>query len=86
MQQEKRRKKRRIRIILLELVALVAILVFAGYTYVTSQLDMMTKLPWDPDKIRNGEISMEKQEQMEGYWTIAIFGVDSRTNFRFYKK
>ena len=78
--QEKRRKKRRIRIILLELVALVAILVFAGYTYVTSQLDMMTKLPWDPDKIRNGEISMEKQEQMEGYWTIAIFGVDSRNS------
>ncbi|MDY5483646.1 MAG: LCP family protein [Clostridium sp.] len=78
--QEKRRKKRRIRIILLELVALVAILVFAGYTYISSQLDMMTKLPWNPDKIRNEEISMEKQEQMEGYWTIAIFGVDSRNS------
>ena len=78
--QEKRKKKRNIRMILMELVVLVGILLFAGYTYVTSQLDMMTKLPWDPNKIRNEEISLEKQEQMQGYWTIAIFGVDSRNS------
>ena len=39
---------------------------------------MMQQLPWDPEEIRNVDISEEKQEQMRGYWTIAIFGVDSR--------
>ena len=33
---------------------------------------------WNPDDLINLEISEEKQEQMEGYWTIAVFGLDSR--------
>ena len=32
------------------------------------------------DRIKNVEISEEKQEQMSGYWTIAVFGVDSRNS------
>ena len=75
-----KKKKRKIRIILLELFVLLCVIGFAGYSYLTSHLDLMTKLQWDPDKIKNGEISMEKQEQMKGYWTIAVFGVDSRNS------
>lgn len=77
---KKKNKKRKIRIILLELFILIAVLLFAGYSYVSSKLNLMTKLPWDPEGIKNQEISLEKQEQMEGYWTIAIFGVDSRNS------
>ncbi len=43
-------------------------------------LDLMQRLPWNPDEIKNVEISEEKQEQMSGYWTIAVFGVDSRNS------
>lgn len=75
-----RKKRRKIRIILVELVLLLCVIGFAGYSYLTSRLDLMTRLPWDPDKIRNDGISLEKQEQMDGYWTIAVFGVDSRNS------
>ena len=40
----------------------------------------MSRLDWNPDEIKNIEISEEKQEQMKGYWTIAVFGVDSRNS------
>ena len=73
-----KKRKRRIRIILLEAVIFVGVMVFAGYSYINSRLGMMQQLPWDPEEIRNVDISEEKQEQMRGYWTIAIFGVDSR--------
>lgn len=75
-----RKRKRKIRMILLEVVLLLGILAFGGYSYVTSRLDLMQRLPWDPDDIKNIEISEEKQEQMRGYWTVAIFGVDSRNS------
>ena len=76
----RRKKKRKIWFIFLELVVLLGILCFAGYTYISSRLDLMQRLPWNPDDIKNVEISEEKQEQMSGYWTIAIFGVDSRNS------
>ena len=59
---------------------LIGILCFAGYSYINSRLDLMQRLPWNPDEIKNVEISEEKQEQMSGYWTIAVFGVDSRNS------
>ncbi len=73
-----KKRKRRIRIIMLEAVIFLGVMVFAGYSYINSRLGMMQQLPWDPEEIRNVDISEEKQEQMRGYWTIAIFGVDSR--------
>ena len=76
----RRKKKRKIWFILLESVMLLGILCFAGYSYISSRLDLMQRLPWNPDEIKNVEISEEKQEQMSGYWTIAVFGVDSRNS------
>lgn len=76
----RRKKKRKIGFILLEIAVLIGILCFAGYSYIGSRLDLMQRLPWNPDEIKNVEISEEKQEQMSGYWTIAVFGVDSRNS------
>ena len=76
----RRKKKRKIWFILLEIAVLIGILCFAGYSYINSRLDLMQRLPWNPDEIKNVEISEEKQEQMSGYWTIAVFGVDSRNS------
>lgn len=40
---------------------------------------MTHKLPEvEMPKIQNTNISIETQEKMEGYWTVAVFGVDSR--------
>lgn len=74
------KKRRKIAIILLEIVILLSVLLFAAYSYLNKSMNMMEKLPWDPDNIKNVEISAEKQEQMKGYWTIAVFGVDSRNS------
>lgn len=76
----RRKKKRKIWFILLEIAVLIGILCFVGYSYISSRLDLMQRLPWNPDEIKNVEISEEKQEQMSGYWTIAVFGVDSRNS------
>ena len=65
----RRKKKRKIWFILLEIAVLIGILCFAGYSYISSRLDLMQRLPWNPDEIKNVEISEEKQEQMSGYWT-----------------
>ncbi len=73
-----KKRKRKIHIILLEAVIFLGVMVFAGYSYINSRLSMMQQLPWDPEEIRNVDISEAKQEQMRGYWTVAIFGVDSR--------
>ncbi len=77
---KKKKRKKRIWIVFFEIIAMLGILCFAGYMYVSSRFDLMQRLPWDPDDIKNIDISEEKQEQMSGYWTIAIFGVDSRNS------
>lgn len=75
-----KRKKRKIIIILFEVLILLSVIVFAAYSYVDKRLSGMSRLEWNPDEIKNVEISEEKQEQMKGYWTIAVFGVDSRNS------
>ena len=53
----RRKKKRKIWFILLEIAVLIGILCFAGYSYISSRLDLMQRLPWNPDEIKNVEIS-----------------------------
>lgn len=79
-QKKAQKKKRRIIIILIEILLLISVLVFAGFSYLNKSMNMIQRLPWDPGDIKNVDISEEKQEQMKGYWTIAIFGVDSRNS------
>lgn len=74
------KRRRKLMIIALEAVILLSVLAFAAYTYLDSRMGMIQRLPWDPSSIKNVEISQEKQEQMKGYWTIAIYGVDSRND------
>ena len=44
----RRKKKRKIWFILLEIAVLIGILCFAGYSYISSRLDLMQRLPWNP--------------------------------------
>lgn len=79
-QKKAQKRKRKILIILLEFIILVSVVVFAAYSYLSNGMRSMERLPWNPGEIKNPEISQEKQEQMKGYWTIAVFGVDSRND------
>ena len=75
-----KKKRRRIALIALWIVLLLGTAVFAGYKYLDIKWKGLTQRDenWNPDDLINLEISEEKQEQMEGYWTIAVFGLDSR--------
>lgn len=72
----KRRKRRRIiAMILAECIALACIF---GYAYFLRQWNQLQRPDYDIKNVENKDISFETVEKMKGYWTIAIFGVDSR--------
>ena len=75
-----KKKRRKIALVTLWIVLLLGTAVFAGYKYLDIKWKGLTQRDenWNPDELINLEISEEKQEQMEGYWTIAVFGLDSR--------
>lgn len=72
----KRRKRRRIiAMILAECITLACIF---GYAYFLRQWNQLQRPDYDIKNVENKDISFETVEKMKGYWTIAIFGVDSR--------
>lgn len=75
-----KKKKRKILIILFEVIILLSVIAYAAYSYVDSKFSGIHKLEWNPEENKNIYISEDKQEQMKGYWTIAVFGVDSRNS------
>ena len=82
VKEEKARKKRSglkkaILIGLLEIITLCAIF---GYAYLKRNWNMISRPKVDLANVENQNISMEKKMQMEeGYWTVAVFGVDGRS-------
>lgn len=75
-----KKKRRKIAGVILGFFLVFGIVAFAGYTYLDVKWKGLTQRDedWNPDELINLDISEEKQEQMEGYWTIAVFGLDSR--------
>ena len=49
-----------------------------GYAYFLRQWNQLQRPDYDIKNVENKDISFETVEKMKGYWTIAIFGVDSR--------
>ena len=48
-----------------------------GYAWNSTHIPQPVKTAQQPPA-QNTNISIETQEKMEGYWTVAVFGVDSR--------
>ncbi len=73
------KKKSRIRKIIicsvLELFTLAAIFV---YGYLLRTWNLIARPEVRIEAVENNNISVEKKKEMEGYWNIAVFGVDSR--------
>lgn len=57
--------------------ALTLCLIF-GYGFVLRSWNMFTRPGVNEKVVENNNISMEKKKEMEGYWTIAAFGLDAR--------
>lgn len=73
---KKKSKKGIIAFAILEIFTLIAI---AGVGYITRINNLSQKIEFDKKEVRNTNIDSVKLETMKGYFTIAIFGVDSRT-------
>ena len=76
-QKKKSRIRRIILWILVEAITLCAIFV---YGYVLRNWNLIARPEVKLDAIENHNISLDKKKEMEGYWTIAVFGVDGRSS------
>ncbi len=75
---ERKKKKGRIkRIIICAIVELLTLMVIFGYGYVLRTYNLMTRSNVDIAKVENDNISFEKKQEMEGFWNVAVFGLDA---------
>ena len=74
------KKKKSIKgIIIFAIVELFTLIAIIGVGYITRINNLSQKVEFDKKEVRNTNIDTVKLETMKGYFTIAIFGVDSRT-------
>ena len=73
----KRRRKMIIVFIILEIIFLLGT---GLYRYAQNKISLIQPSQFKPAQVTNPNIPQGKVEEMEGYWTIALFGVDSRNN------
>lgn len=68
--------------VLLAVIVLVVAFGAGVIGHYTQELEnVQTKLPFDKQEVVNEQIPVEVREKMEkGFWTVAVFGVDSRDN------
>ena len=81
MESEARQKKRRRRMIAMIVAECFALAAIFGYGFV-ARIAAKIQRPDDFEisEIKTNDIAVDAEEKMKGYWTIAIFGVDSRDN------
>ena len=75
---KRKRRRRIIAMIVAECIALVAIFSYAFMARMMSQIQRSEDFAIG--EIKTNDIAVDAEENMKGYWTIAIFGVDARDN------
>ena len=75
---KRKRRRRIIAMIVAECIALVAIFSYAFMARMMSQIQRSEE--FQISEIKTNDIAVDAEENMKGYWTIAIFGVDARDN------
>lgn len=75
---DKKKKARRTRIITMVIVELLTLVCIFGFGFVYRYMHMTADVAFDVSKVRNDNIDISKKQKMSGYWTVAVFGVDSR--------
>ncbi len=76
--QSKKRKARRNRIILMAVIETLTLVLIFCSGVIVRYMGMTQEVTFDVAKVKNTNIDIKKQQTMQGYWTVAVFGVDSR--------
>lgn len=79
LREEKRRRKIR-RLITFAILELFALALIFGYAYFLKYYSKIQRPEYAEANVKNNDISVEHIKKMEGYWTFAVFGVDSRNS------
>ena len=74
-----RKKKRRRRIIAMIVAECLVLTCIFSYAYVSRLWNLMPKPNVNKENVENPNIPLESINKMQGYWMVAIFGVDSGT-------
>ena len=64
--------------IILAVAEILTLGVIFSYAYVSKQYNKIQRIDVNKEEVKNNDISVETIKKMEGYRTIAVFGVDSR--------
>ena len=75
---DKKKKARRTRIITMVIVELLTLVCIFAFGFVYRYMHMTADVAFDVSKVRNENIDISQKQKMSGYWTVAVFGVDSR--------
>ena len=75
---EKRKKSLWKKILLLSVIEILTLVMIVCAGYVVRYMNIKPEVQFNIKNVKNQNIDVTKQEQMQGYWTIAVFGVDSR--------
>ena len=75
---EKRKKSLWKKILLLSVIEILTLVMIVCAGYVVRYMNIKPEVQFNIKNAKNQNIDVTKQEQMQGYWTIAVFGVDSR--------
>ena len=74
----KKKKARRTRIITMVVVEFFTLVCIFAFGFVYRYMHMTADVAFDVSKVRNDNIDITQKQKMSGYWTVAVFGVDSR--------
>ena len=66
------------RVLLLSVIEILTLVMIVCAGYVVRYMNVKPEVQFNVKNVKNQNIDVTKQEQMQGYWTIAVFGVDSR--------
>jgi len=75
---DKKKKAIRTRIILMVAVELLTLVCIFGFGSVYRYMHLTQDVTFDKSKVENNNLDISAKQKMSGYWTVAVFGVDSR--------
>ena len=76
-ERDSKKKSKIKRIIICTIVELLTLCVIFAYGYVLRTFNLMQRTDFNAADVENDNISIEKKQEMEGYWNIAVFGLDA---------
>ena len=75
---EKKKKSRWKKILLISVIEILTLIIIFCTAYVVRYMNIKPEVEFNIKNVKNQNIDVTKQEQMQGYWNIVVFGVDSR--------